>query len=126
MVKSKKTSEPRLTPEAFVLQAIAALKTEKFKGVHAVRSGFNQAFREYFGDEADPISVTCQMRKDGKIAIFPLRGGVSLYLRKDLKESTLKRHDADWARRDAEEVPKAKHSSGKDDDDDTLSKILKG
>ena len=127
MVKSKKaTSEERLTPEAFVLQAIVALKTEKFKGVHVVRSGFNQAFRDYFGDEADPIETTTQMRKEGKIAIFLAKGGASLYLREDLKESTLTRHDADWEKRDTEGFQKKRNSKSAGSGDDVLAKILKG
>jgi len=108
-------SEERLTPEEFVLRAIRNLKTEKYKGVHVVHSGFNRAFRDYFGDEADPIGTTTQMRKDGKIAVFLTKGGASLYLREDLKESTLSRHDAEWEKRD----------TAPDADDDVLTKILK-
>ena len=130
MVKSAKTNAPRpsttrLTPEAFVLQAIEALKTEKYKGVHVVHSKFNQAFREYFGDEVNPIDVTTQMRKDGKIAVFLKKGGASLYLRPDLMAKTLERHDAEWSERDANGFQKpakkpATESSG------VLEKILKG
>lgn len=127
MVKSRKaSSEPRLTPEAFVLQAILALKTEKYKGVHVVRSGFNQAFRNYFGDEVGPIETTTQMRKDGKIAVFLAKGGASLYLREDLKESTLSRHDADWEKRDQEGFQKRRNSASTAGGDDVLTKILKG
>lgn len=127
MVKSTKTrSGERLTPEAFVLQAIANLKTERYKGVHVVRSGFNQAFRDYFGNEADPIETTTQMRKEGKIAIFLAKGGASLYLPEDLKESTLSRHNTDWARRDAEGFQKKLGPKSTGGDDDVLTKILKG
>ena len=127
MVKSKKvTSEERLTPEAFVLQAITALKTEKFKGVHVVRSGLHKAFRDYFGDKADPIETTTQMRKDGKIAVFLAKGGVSLYLREGLTESTLIRHDAEWKKRDTEGFQKKRSPKSVKADDVVLSKILKG
>ncbi len=126
MVKSKNaTSNERLTPESFVLQAIDALKTEK-KGVHVVRSGFNQAFRNYFGDEADPIETTTQMRRDGKIAVFLATGGVLLYLRENLKETTLSRHDADWEKRDQQGFEKKRSSKPTGGDDDVLAKILKG
>lgn len=125
MVQSNKAiSQPRLSPEDFVLKAIAALKTQKFKGVHVVRSGFNQAFRDYFGDQADPIQTTTQMRKDRRIAVFLAKGGASLYLREDLKETTLVRHDEDWTRRDQEGFEKrgTKPVAGTDD---VLSRILK-
>lgn len=125
VTSTKAASEPKLTPEAFVLQAVAALKTEKYKGVHVVRSGFNQAFRDYFGKEADPIETTTQMRKEGKLAIFLAKGGASLYLRGDLKESTLARHDADWERRDQEGFQK-KAPAQASGEGDVLSKILGG
>ncbi len=128
MVQSKNvnSTEPKLSPEEFVLQAVVALKTEKYKGVHVVRSGFNQAFRDYFGDEADPIATTTQMRKDGKIAIFLSKGGASLYLLEDLKESTRTRHDIDWEKRDREGPPKKADPKRPATSDDVLSKILKG
>lgn len=125
VTSSKAASEPRLTPEAFVLKAITTLKTEKFKGIHVVRSGFNQAFRDYFGNEADPIATTTQMRKDGKIAVFLAKGGASLYLREDLKETTLIRHDADWVARDQAGFQK-KAPSPYAGGDDVLTKILGG
>jgi hypothetical protein len=130
VVKSAKANAPapmasRLTPEAFVLQAIATLKTEKYKGVHVVHSKFNQAFREYFGDEVDPIDITTQMRKDGKIAVFLKKGGASLYLRLDLMAKTLERHDAEWAVRDAEGFQKPAKKPAMERSD-VLEKILKG
>ncbi|MFT5849427.1 MAG: hypothetical protein ACI9H6_000235 [Patiriisocius sp.] len=125
MVQSKKaTSTPRLTPEEFVLQGITNLKTLKYKGVHVVRSGFNTAFREYFGEGFCPIETTTQMRKDSKIAVFLARGGASLYLREDLKDSTLERHDDDWATRDQEGFQKKAPDKSPGASGDALSKIL--
>ncbi len=124
MVKSHNTngSAQRLTPEAFVLKAIVALRNGKSKGVHVVRSGFNKDFREYFGNEADPIETTTRMRKEGKIAVFLSRGGASLYLRTDLREPTLVRHDADWVRRDQEGRPSK--TAAQPDTRTSLQKIL--
>ena len=40
----------KLSMEQFCKQAITGLRNlEKSKGIHAVYSGFNGAFREYFG-----------------------------------------------------------------------------
>jgi len=121
MVKSVKvTSALVLTPEAFVLQALAVVKGEGKKGLQSWQ--LNPAFRQYFGDKVDPIEITTQMRKDGKIAIFLKKGGASFYLRSDLKEPTLVRHDVDWAKKDAE-GPRKKVAKPKSDDN-FLGKIL--
>ncbi|MEX0917856.1 MAG: hypothetical protein WDZ93_01750 [Candidatus Paceibacterota bacterium] len=126
MVQSQKAaSTPKLSPEEFVLRAIVALKNGKSNGIHVVHSGFNNAFREHFGNAADPIATTTQMRKDGKIAILLSRGGVRLYLREDLTEVTLARHDEDWEKRDREGFQK-KAPPPASRTDDPLAKILKG
>lgn len=49
-----------------------------YKGIHCVFSGFNEAFREYF-PLLDPVDVTNQLAKEGKIVIRPARKGVILY-----------------------------------------------
>ena len=69
----------KLTYEEFFQKAILKLRdTSKSKGIHSVFSGFNQAFREYFGE--DPIKVTQELAKAGKIEIRPVKGGVMIYL----------------------------------------------
>jgi len=67
-----------LTPEQFVLKAIERLRLPPYKGIHSVFSGFNEAFREYF-PLLDPVEVTQQLAKEGKIVIRPVRRGVILY-----------------------------------------------
>lgn len=127
MVKPKNAAAaPTLTPEEFVLKAIRTLKTDRYKGVHVRYSGFNTAFRRYFGDKADPIETTTKLRKERKIAILLARGGATLYLREDLKETTLDRHDADWERRDNEDPQKKTNSKSATEVDNVLAKILKG
>lgn len=71
----------RLTQEEFILQAIVRLRSPgaKFKGIHTVYSGFNEAFRTYFPGE-DPIIWTKKLEGEGKIVIRTVRGGVMLYL----------------------------------------------
>jgi len=43
-----------------------------------VYSGFNQAFKEYFG--TNPVATTQKLAKEGKVTIRPVKGGVMLYL----------------------------------------------
>lgn len=100
MVKSVKAAlVSSIEPEAYVLQAIVGVKEEGKKGLSSWK--LNPAFRAHFGDTVSPIETTTKMRKDGKIAVFLQKGGASFYLRGDLKESTLERHDADWVKFDA-------------------------
>lgn len=71
-------SEERMNHEEFIKKAIVTLRKEGYKGIHTVYSGFNEAFKKYFGE--DPIGVTNQLAQDGKIVIRPVKGGVMLYL----------------------------------------------
>jgi hypothetical protein len=75
------TEEPKkLTEEEFVIRAITNLRDEKrSKGIHTRYSGFNQAFKDYFGVESR--ATTDKMVADGKIEIKPSSGGVMLYLK---------------------------------------------
>lgn len=73
----------RLTYEEFVKKAIVSLRTEGYKGIHSVYSGFNNAFKEYFNGD-DPVEVTNRLAKEGKIGLRPVRGGVMLYLPEDM------------------------------------------
>lgn len=77
----------KLSHEEFVKQAILKLRTDKYKGIHSVYSGFNEAFKKYFDGE-DPVKVTNQLAKEGKIIVRPARGGVVLYLTEDAPKIT--------------------------------------
>ena len=79
----KSSSAPRMTEEKFVLRAIDRLHQPKYKGIHTVYSGFNEAFREYYGKDADPVAATKRLATDGKVVIMPSRGGVILYKKGD-------------------------------------------
>lgn len=69
----------KLSYEDFFKMAILRLRdTSKSRGIHSVFSGFNEAFREYFGE--DPIKITQKLANDGKIVIRPVKGGVMIYL----------------------------------------------
>ena len=43
----------KLTHQEFVVKAIPTLRTEGFKGIHTVYSGFNNAFKAYFGADVE-------------------------------------------------------------------------
>jgi hypothetical protein len=71
--------EEKLSHEEFVKKAIVSLRKEGYKGIHSVYSGFNEAFKKYFGGE-NPVDVTNGLAAEGKIVIRPVKGGVMLYL----------------------------------------------
>ena len=72
--------KPKLTEEEFVKKAVKKLRG-KYKGIHTVYSGFNNAFKEYFG--TNPIEATQRLASEGKINIRPVKGGVMIYLPED-------------------------------------------
>jgi len=61
-----------------VTQAIKKLRKDPFRGIHSVYSGFNEAFRKYFG--ANPVEVTSRLAAEGKIETRPFKGGAMLFL----------------------------------------------
>jgi hypothetical protein len=70
--------EKKLTEEEFVVGAIKKLRKEPFRGIHSVYSGFNEAFRKYFG--TNPVEVTSRLANEGKIEVRPFKGGAMLFL----------------------------------------------
>ena len=72
--------KPKLTEEEFVRKAVKKLRG-KYKGIHTVYSGFNTAFKEYFG--TNPVEATQRLVSEGKINIRPVKGGVMIYLPED-------------------------------------------
>ena len=70
--------EKRLTEEEFISQAIKKLRKDPFRGIHSVYSGFNEAFRKYFG--TNPVEATSRLAKEGKIETRAFKGGVMLFL----------------------------------------------
>lgn len=77
--------EGKLGKEEFVLRAIRKLKG-KYRGIHTVYSGFNEAFRQYFGE--DPKPVTQEMANKGMIEIRPTKGGAVIHLKGDAPPPT--------------------------------------
>jgi len=68
----------KMTEEEFVLQAIKKLRKEPYRGIHSVYSGFNEAFRKYFG--TNPVEATSRLADEKKIETRPFKGGVMLFL----------------------------------------------
>ena len=75
-----------LTPEEFVRRAIVRLRDlSKSRGIHSVFSGFNAEFRGYFHE--DPVKVTQDLARQGKIEMRICRGGAMLYLPGEAQQS---------------------------------------
>jgi hypothetical protein len=72
----------KISSEEFVKLAIVKLRNGPYKGIHSVYSGFNEAYKKYFGGD-DPIQQTNRLAEEGKIALRPVKGGVVLYLPED-------------------------------------------
>jgi hypothetical protein len=70
--------ERKLTEEEFVVQAVKRLRKDPFRGIHSVYSGFNEAFRKYFG--TNPVEATTRLASDKKIETRPFKGGVMIFL----------------------------------------------
>ncbi len=70
-------TQRKMSHEEFCLVAIEKLRKDGYKGIHLVYSGFNQAFKEYFGE--DPRAITERLATEGKIVIRPCKGGAIMY-----------------------------------------------
>jgi len=84
-------SEIKLTKEEFVLQAIRNLRKPPYKGIHVKISGFNQAFREAYGEESR--ATVDSMAEEGKIGKVMVKKGPMIYLPGDapVQEDVLKK-----------------------------------
>ena len=78
--------ENKISEYEFVAKAIKKLRKPPYKGIHSVYSGFNQAFKDYFG--TNPVETTQRLAQERKITIRPVRGGVMLYLPEDAPGQT--------------------------------------
>ena len=73
--------ETLLPPEEFVRRAVLRLRKGTAKSIHTVYSGFNAAWREYYG--TDPVAGIKALEKKGVCVTHPTRGGARLYLAED-------------------------------------------
>jgi len=70
-----------LPPEEFVRRAVERLRKGTAKSIHTVYSGFNAAWRQYYG--TDPIEGVKALEKLGICVTHPVKGGARLYLAED-------------------------------------------
>ncbi len=74
--KAKETKSTEKIPvEKFVLQAIDKLQKPPYKGINTVFSGFNMAFKKYYGEGSDPSKATTEMIEKGLIDGRPVKKG---------------------------------------------------
>jgi len=73
--------ENLLPPEEFVRRAVLRLRKGTAKSIHTVYSGFNAAWRQYYG--TDPIQGVKALEKLGICVTHPVKGGARLYLAED-------------------------------------------
>ena len=78
MAKTVKTTG-KMSEKDFVLRGIESLRKGSYRGIHTRYSGFNDAFRKYFGEGADPVGTTKKLAEQGVITIRPCKGGVMIY-----------------------------------------------
>lgn len=72
-------TEDKISYEEFFARAIIKLRDlDRSRGIHSVYSGINDAFRQYYNE--DPVAVTQELNRLGKIEIQPRKGGVMIYL----------------------------------------------
>ena len=76
-----KGKENLLPPEEFVRRAVLRLRKGTAKSIHTVYSGFNAAWREYYG--TDPVEGIKALVDAGVCVTHPTRGGARLYLAED-------------------------------------------
>lgn len=77
-MSSQKKSQKKMTHEEFAERAIKALRKPPHKTIHVVYSGFNEAFRQYFGE--DPRPIVDKMVGDGFLNLRVVKGGAIIGL----------------------------------------------
>lgn len=74
----KENQTMKLSHYEFTRQAIMKLRKPPFSGIHVVYSGFNQAFRAYFGE--NPVGIVDKLPG---IVVKPTKGGAIIRLAED-------------------------------------------
>lgn len=73
-----KKTPSKLPYREFIERSIKALRKPPYKGIHVVYSNFNEAFRQYYGE--DPRSIIDQLVKEGFLVFQRSRGGGTISL----------------------------------------------
>jgi|MudIll2142460700_1097286.scaffolds.fasta_scaffold445897_1 hypothetical protein len=56
-------------------------KKVNYRGIHTVFSGYNEAVRQYYGAETDPVEIVNKLVKDGVVETRPGKKGPYLFLK---------------------------------------------
>ncbi len=83
---AKTSANSKVTYKEFVERAIKSLREPPYKGIHVVFSNFNNAFRQYYGE--DPRPIVDQMVAEGFLVLRPARGGAIIMLASDADEKS--------------------------------------
>lgn len=75
------SNEVRIPKEKFAVDAIKKLRKGSYKGIHTVFSGFNSAWKEYYGD--DPVIGVNKLVEAHVITGHPAKGGFTIGLPED-------------------------------------------
>jgi hypothetical protein len=82
-------ARPTMAHADFVVRAIKNLRRPPFKGVHSVYGGINNAFMSNYGvDKAEAMRLISVVVASGVVDSRPVKGGVMLYLKGEMPEST--------------------------------------
>jgi hypothetical protein len=74
----------KLSYEEFFRKGIINLRKPPYKGIHAVYSGFNKAFKDYYGTEGPTVrEAQEELIAEGKLSVRFVKGGVMFYLPED-------------------------------------------
>ena len=82
--------EDTVSYREFVSRAILKLRKEGEVGIHSVRSGFNEAFLDYYG--YDPQGILGELIKQGFITTVPVEDGVMIYLLSEIESTENDQH----------------------------------
>ncbi len=83
MKKSNAGNAGKLAHKEFATKLILGLRKDPYKGIHTVYSDFNAAFKEYYGEGADPVAATKALAESGEFVLNFAKGGAMLYLKAD-------------------------------------------
>ncbi len=86
-VTASQGGDGKLSYLQFTKQAIVNLRKPGFKCIHVVFSGFNSAFRTYYG--TDPRPVLDELERQGHIVTRPAKGGATIRLAADAKKKSV-------------------------------------
>jgi hypothetical protein len=89
------SATPKMTYKEFVEKAIKSLRQPPYKGIHVVYTNFNNAFRQYYGE--DPRPIIDKLVEEGFLVSRVARGGAIILLATDVDEKSTPKDGASSA-----------------------------